>query len=49
MWNDVMFHTDIYRIISLLKTPVELDELWVKYPAKHGSLRFQDLEALKAK
>ena len=49
IWNDVMFHTDIYRIVSLLKTPVELDEMWVKFPAKHWSLRFQDLEALKAK
>lgn len=49
MWNDVMFHTDIYRIVSLLKIPVDLDEEWIKFPAKHGSLRFQDLEALKVK
>ncbi|EKD44477.1 MAG: hypothetical protein ACD_71C00124G0004 [uncultured bacterium (gcode 4)] len=49
IWNDVMFHTDIYRIVSLLKTPVELDEIWVKFRVKHWSLRFQDLEALKAK
>ncbi|MDD5198060.1 MAG: hypothetical protein PHN60_04345 [Candidatus Gracilibacteria bacterium] len=49
MWNDAMFHTDIYRIVSLLKTPVELDEGWIDGLAEDGSLRFQDLEALKAK
>ncbi|EKD44270.1 MAG: hypothetical protein ACD_71C00190G0004 [uncultured bacterium (gcode 4)] len=49
MWNNAMFHTDIYRIVSLLKTPVELDEDWIDGLAEDGSLRFQDLEALKAK
>lgn len=49
MWNDLMFHTDIYRIVSLLKTPVELDEDWIDGLSEDGSLRFQDLEALKAK
>lgn len=49
MWNDAMFHTDIYRIVSLLKTPVELDEWWIDGLMGDGSLRFQDLEALKAR
>lgn len=49
MWRDVIFHTDIISKLSLLKTPVDVDEKWLQFTIEDGTFRFQDLEPFSAR
>lgn len=49
MWRDIMFHSDVIENISLLKTPVEVTEKWLRFTIEEGSLRFQDLEPFRTR
>lgn len=49
MWNDVQFHADIIDTLSLLRTPTEYSEKALMFTIKRGWIRFQDIEAFRAK